>query len=189
VPPTKTDTIRAEPEGLLYRADFMTPAEERQLVEYLEGIEFRAITMRGQIAKRTVRHYGYDYDYESSRVVRTEPLPEELEWLRARAAELAGHEPEELAQTLVARYPDGAGIGWHRDAPMFGPKIVGVSLLSPCRMRLQRDDAELRYLHVLELEPRSAYVLGGEARSAWQHSIPAAKGLRYSITFRSLGNG
>jgi alkylated DNA repair protein (DNA oxidative demethylase) len=38
----------------------------------------------------------------------------------------------------------------------------------------------------LTLEPRSGYVLAGEARRSWQHSIPPAKELRYSITFRTL---
>jgi alkylated DNA repair dioxygenase AlkB len=36
------------------------------------------------------------------------------------------------------------------------------------------------------LEPRSAYALTGAARWSWQHSIPATKELRYSITFRTL---
>jgi alkylated DNA repair protein (DNA oxidative demethylase) len=184
-----TQTVRLEPDGLLYRPDFITAAEERHVLDMLERIGFRAVTMRGQTAKRTVRHYGYAYDYESWKVVPTEPLPEGLKWLRARAAPLAGCEAQDLAQALVSRYPDGAGIGWHRDAPMFGPQVIGISLLSPCRLRLQRKLKETRYLHELELEPRSAYVLAGKARSAWQHSIPAAKGLRYSITFRTLGRG
>jgi DNA oxidative demethylase len=38
----------------------------------------------------------------------------------------------------------------------------------------------------IELEPRSVYVFAGAARSEWQHSIPPAKELRYSITFRTL---
>jgi alkylated DNA repair protein (DNA oxidative demethylase) len=69
---------------------------------------------------------------------------------------------------------------------MFGPRIVGVSLGAPCRMRFQRRRGDVRYLHELTLEPRSAYLLGGKAPSAWQHSIPKADGLRYSITFRTL---
>ena len=36
------------------------------------------------------------------------------------------------------------------------------------------------------MPPRSAYVLDGPARREWEHSIPAVKQLRYSITFRSL---
>jgi alkylated DNA repair dioxygenase AlkB len=53
-------------------------------------------------------------------------------------------------------------------------------------MRFQRRLKDVRYVHELTLEPRSAYVLSGKARSAWQHSIPKADGLRYSITFRTL---
>jgi alkylated DNA repair dioxygenase AlkB len=38
----------------------------------------------------------------------------------------------------------------------------------------------------LLLEPRSAYLLAGPARWAWQHSIPPTPATRYSITFRTL---
>jgi alkylated DNA repair protein (DNA oxidative demethylase) len=140
--------------------------------------------MRGQTARRTVRHYGYDYAYESARVAPGEPLPDELIWLRDRAAGLAGVEPSELAQTLISRYPPGAPIGWHRDAAQFGPTLVGVSLGAVSRLRLRSEDGEER--RSFELEPRSAYVLGGPSRSEWQHSIPPVKGLRYSVTFRTL---
>jgi alkylated DNA repair dioxygenase AlkB len=36
------------------------------------------------------------------------------------------------------------------------------------------------------LAPRSAYLLSGPARQVWEHSIPEAEALRYSITFRNL---
>jgi len=48
--------------------------------------------------------------------------------LRERCAALVERDPEDLVQILLSRYPAGAGIGWHRDAPMFGSKIAGVSL-------------------------------------------------------------
>lgn len=89
-------------------------------------------------------------------------------------------------QILVTRYPAGAGIGWHRDAPAFGPAVVGVSLLSACTLRLQQRGADVRRTWALELEPRSAYMLGGAARSSWQHSIPATKLERWSVTFRTV---
>ena len=187
--PPGTPTTREEPEGLLYTPEFVTPTEERDLVDLMGEIDFREVTMRGQTARRTVRHFGYDYDYESWALVPADPLPPPLLWLRDRCAALAGLEPGALEQTLVSRYPPGAGIGWHRDAPMFGPAVVGVSLLSACRMRFQRRIGGERRVHDLELEPRSAYVMAGKARSAWQHSIPAAKSLRYSITFRTLKEG
>ena len=46
--------------------------------------------------------------------------------------------------------------------------------------RLRGDRAAL-----LELEPRSAYVMRDTARWGWQHSIPPTKTMRYSITFRT----
>jgi DNA oxidative demethylase len=69
---------------------------------------------------------------------------------------------------------------------MFGPKVVGVSLLAPCRLRFQRRAADRRLVHELSLAPRSAYVLSGAVRWSWQHSIPAVAELRYSVTFRTL---
>lgn len=179
-------TVVERPEGLLYRPDFLTEAEEAALLSALDEMDFREITMRGQTARRTVRHFGYDYGYESWELVPADPLPASLAWLRDRCAELAELPPQALAQTLVSRYPPGAGIGWHRDAPMFGSKIVGISLLSSCRMRFQRRLGDVRRAYELELAPRSAYLLGGKARSAWQHSIPATKALRCSITFRTM---
>ena len=170
----------------MYRPDFLSVEEERELVSFLEPIAYETIEMRGQVARRTARHFGYDYDYESFKVKPGEPLPTELERLRERCAALAETAPEEFAQALVLRYPPGATIGWHRDAPAFGAKIVGVSLASACRMRFQRGSGDDRRVWELELEPRSAYVLSGAARSAWQHSIPPTKELRYSITFRTL---
>ncbi len=92
-------------------------------------------------------------------------------------------DPEDLVQVLVGRYPAGAGIGWHHDAPIFGSDIAGVSLLARCRMRFQRRSGGERSVAELELERRSAYLMSGSARWSWQHSIPAAKALRYSITF------
>ncbi len=142
--------------------------------------------MHGQAARRTVLHFGYLYDYEGWKLTPAEPLPGSLEWLRERAAGLAGTDPEDLAETLVTRYPPGAGIGWHRDAPLFGPSVVGVSLLAPCSLRFQRRGRDVRRVFALELAPRSAYVLSSAARWSWQHSIPSIKSLRYSVTFRTL---
>jgi len=41
----------------------------------------------------------------------------------------------------------------------------------------------------LPLAPRSAYLLSGAWRSAWQHSIPAVAERRWSITLRTLAQG
>jgi alkylated DNA repair protein (DNA oxidative demethylase) len=173
----------------VYREEFITCDEERRLLDLLEGLDFRAVTMRGQVARRTVRHFGIDYDYESRGLAPTDPLPAPMLWLRDRCAALMERDADDLVQVLVSRYPAGAGIGWHRDAPMFGSKIAGVSLLSRCRMRFQRTVGGERCVTALELAPRSAYLLSGKARWSWQHSISATDQLRYSVTFRTLRRG
>ena len=177
------------PEGLLYREDFISAEEEAQLLSELEALEFRAVVMHGQAARRTVRMFGLDYDYEHGDLVPADPLPTSMSWLRDRCAEWMERDPADLVQILVSRYPAGAGIGWHRDAPMFGSRIAGVSLLAPCRMRFQRTVQGTRSVAELVLAPRSAYLLTGKARWSWQHSIPGTKALRYSLTFRTLKRG
>jgi alkylated DNA repair protein (DNA oxidative demethylase) len=156
------------------------------VLDELERLEFHEIRMHGVVAKRTARHFGVSYDYERrSAITDAEPIPEWLEPVRVHAADLSGVAPEELVEALVHRYPKGAQIGWHRDAPAFGI-VVGVSLLSTARMRFRRDVRGERHTYELPLEPRSGYVLAGEVRNAWQHHVPPAKALRYSITFRTL---
>jgi alkylated DNA repair protein (DNA oxidative demethylase) len=141
--------------------------------------------MHGQAARRTARHYGLGYDYESRTPQPGEPIPGWVLPVRERAAALAGEQPEDLVEVLVQRYPEGAAIGWHRDAPAF-ETVIGVSLGGTSRLRFQRGKRENRRIWEVTLEPRSGYVLAGEARRSWEHSIPPAKELRHSITFRTL---
>jgi alkylated DNA repair dioxygenase AlkB len=143
--------------------------------------------MRGRPARRTVRHFGYGYHFDSWQLTPTDPIPDCLRPLRTDAARLAGLAPEEFAQALVTRYPPGATIGWHRDAAAFGSRVAGVSLGADCVMRFQRRAAGgERRVHEQPLRRRSAYVLSGAARFAWQHSIPPVPATRYSVTFRTV---
>ena len=174
-----------EPEGLVYRPELIAADEEAALLNLLEALRFDPIVIRGQAARRTARHFGLDYDYEARTPQPGEPVPDWILPVRARAAELAGHEPEELVEVLVQRYPPGSTIGWHRDAPAFGT-VVGISLGSASRLRFQRGKGDARRVWEVLLEARSGYVLTGKARTSWQHSIPPTKELRYSITFRTL---
>jgi alkylated DNA repair protein (DNA oxidative demethylase) len=174
------------PAGLVYEPALLSEEEERRLLDRFATLRFDEIRMHGVVAKRTAKHYGLDYDYERRGVIEAaEPVPDWILPLRVKAAALAELDPEELVEVLVQRYPEGAQIGWHRDAPAFGA-VVGVSLLAPARMRFRRDKGGVRRTFELELPPRSGYVLAGEARTAWQHHVPPTKSLRYSITFRTL---
>ena len=174
-----------EPQGLVYEPELLSVDEEGRLLERLESLRFDPIVLHGRAARRTGRHFGLDYDYESRTPKPGEPVPDWLLPVRERAAAVAGHEPEELVEILVQRYPEGSTIGWHRDAPAFGT-VIGVSLGGSSRLRFQRGKRENRCVWEVQLEPRSGYVLSGEARGSWEHSIPPTKELRYSITFRTL---
>ena len=174
------------PEGFEYHADWITPGEEQHLLTAIEKLSFSEVRMHGVVARRKVVHFGWDYGYDSWKITRTDPIPDWLLFVRARAAGVLRVPEDAIQEVLVTRYEPGAGIGWHRDAPMFGPAVLGVSLVGRCRMRFQRTIGGNRHTAETVLEPRSSYVLAGTARVAWQHSIPPAKELRYSITFRTL---
>ena len=178
------------PEGFAYREAFITPDHERTLARAIAGVEFAAFEMRGVVARRRVAFFGQSYDEGPA-----QPIPDFLLPLRETIAAWADIDPEAFAMALINEYGPGAPIGWHRDAPQYD-KVAGVSLLSACRMKLRpyvapRDLAApgrspRRTTHEIVLEPRSAYLIRGLARSGYEHSIPAVAALRYSITFRTL---
>jgi alkylated DNA repair dioxygenase AlkB len=176
------------PPGLRYVPDFLSAGEESALLTDLRTLDFAAIEMRGQVARRRTVHFGWVYGYESWQIAPGPALPAFLEPLRERAAALVGVASTALAESLVTEYPAGAGIGWHRDARHFGV-VVGVSLLGACRMRFERGTGASRETRALALAPRSAYVLDGAVRWQWRHSIPPTREPRYSVTFRTLREG
>jgi alkylated DNA repair dioxygenase AlkB len=179
------------PDGFRYRRDFITPEEEAILVDAIAGVDFSTFEMRGVVARRRVAFFGHTYD--AGRV--SPPLPAFLFSLRHSIARWAGIDADAFAMALINEYPPGAPIGWHRDAPQYGI-VAGVSLLSSCRMRLrpyvspgaltQAAGQRRTATHEILLEQRSAYLMTGEARSAFEHQIPPVSALRYSITFRTL---
>ena len=171
--------------GFKYQPELISIEEAESLLDNIRNLRFCHIRMHGVIARRRVIHYGWDYGYDSWKITPTLPIPDFLSPLRRIAAGFAGVDPSALEEVLVTEYPPGAGIGWHRDAPMFG-LVVGVSLVGYCRFRFRRGPGHKALIdHILE--PRSAYVLDGQARHEWQHSISPVKQLRYSIAFRTLG--
>jgi alkylated DNA repair dioxygenase AlkB len=174
------------PGGLKLIEGFLTPTEEAELLAELRAIDYAEVRMRGYVARRRSRHYGWIYRYDTWHVEPSAPIPGFLLGLRERAAAVAGLRPEALEEALINYYPPGAGIGWHRDAPQFGPEIIGVSLGSDCMMSLRREAAGGFDVFQLRLARRSLYVLGGAARSEWQHHIATCPAERWSVSFRTL---
>ena len=173
------------PEGFRYRPELISAAAEGVLLARVRKLPFQEFEFHGYTGKRRVVSFGWHYDFSSRRLLKADDIPEFLLTLRAMAAPFAGLKPEAFQHVLVTEYSPGAGIGWHRDKAVFG-QVVGVSLLSPCVLRFRRAAGGKWERAKVTVEPRSAYLLSGPARTLWEHSIPPVGAPRYSITFRSL---
>ena len=171
--------------GLHYRADFISESEHAELVAKLEATDLSPFRFHGWTGNRKTATFGWRYDFDDASFAPAEPIPGWLHKVRDQAAAFAGVAADDFAHVLLARYDPGAGIGWHRDRPQF-EQVVGISLGSPAVMRFrQRTDAGFCRAR-LPIAPRSAYLLSGESRWEWEHSIAPAEALRFSITFRTL---
>ena len=173
------------PEGFRYVPDVVSAGEEAALARELGALPFKPFDFQGFLANRRVVSFGLRYDYGSRAVVEAAPFPAFLVSLRRKVAALFDRPEDAFRQAFINEYRPGAGIGWHRDKAQFD-EVVGVSLLYPCNLRFRRKSGEGWERASLNVEPRSAYLLSGPARSVWEHSIPALDHLRYSITLRTL---
>jgi alkylated DNA repair dioxygenase AlkB len=180
-----TPLVASCPPGLSHADDVLTPAEERALIARLEGVDVTPFRFQGWLGKRLTASFGWRYDFDNASFGPTIAIPDFLLPVRARAAEFAGLAAEELGQALVVRYDPGAGIGWHRDRPVF-EHVVGLSLEASATLRLRRRREGGFDRAALRLEPRSIYHLSGEVRHDWEHSIAPLDVRRWSVTFRSL---
>ena len=189
MPATQTDLFTLPPEpiipGISYAPEIISEGEERALIASLEAIEVTPFRFQGWLGKRLTASFGWRYDFDNGSFNTAEPIPEFLLPLRKRAAEFAGLESDDLVQSLLVRYDPGAGIGWHRDRPLF-EHVVGISLETPATLRLRRRREGGFDRAALPLAPRSIYHLSGEARHDWEHSIAPMDVRRWSVTFRSL---
>ena len=179
------DRTAAGPDGLRYQPDFLSAAEEAAMLAEMAALPFRPFEFQGFLGKRETVSFGWSYRFDGSGLAEAEPIPAWLLPARARAAAFAGLDEDALAQALVIRYGEGAGLGWHRDRPVFDD-VVGISLLSTAPLRFRRRRGEKWERFTLRAEPRSLYLLRGPARSEWQHSLAPVAALRYAITFRSM---
>jgi alkylated DNA repair dioxygenase AlkB len=173
------------PAGLLYAPDFLSGAMERELLEGIAALDLREARYKEYTARRRVAAFGAGYDFDANELTPAPVMAPFLLPLRERIAAWASVEAAAFGYALVAEYRPGTPLGWHRDVPHF-ELVAGVSLASAATMRFRRyPPRKGSPIHTLELAPRSAYVLRGEARWEWQHSIAATQRLRYSITFRT----
>jgi alkylated DNA repair dioxygenase AlkB len=172
------------PEGLRYREEFVSPADEKALIEQISVLPLQPFQFGQYEGKRKVASFGFRYDYTLRRLEEADPIPE---WLIPTVAkvEAFGGPNTRISQVLCTEYDVGVGIGWHRDKPHFD-RVFGLSLGSPCKFRFRRPAYTKWERFTLEARPRSIYMMSGPSREVWEHSIPAVEAQRYSITFRTM---
>jgi alkylated DNA repair dioxygenase AlkB len=173
--------------GLDYRDDFLTAEEEPALIARINAQPLSPFRFHRWLGKRLTYSFGWSYDFERGSFDRVDPIPDWLLPVKARAAAFAELDDEELVQALLIRYDPGAGIGWHRDRPVF-EHVVGLSLGTAATMRFRRRREKGFERASAPLAPRSFYHLSGEARHQWEHSIAEMDAPRWSITFRSFSD-
>lgn len=179
------DADRPGPAGLRYEAEFIAREEESALAAHVRALPLTPFQFGAYEGKRRVVYFGHSYDFTHQRLEAAEPLPDWLRPLCARVEAYGKLSPGSIAHALVTEYETGAGIGWHRDKKQFD-QVYGISLLSACPLRFRRKRGTTWERLTLDAQPRSLYVLDGEARRVWEHSIAPVEKPRFSITFRTM---
>jgi alkylated DNA repair dioxygenase AlkB len=178
------------PPGFQYFPGFITKDEETQLIKAAEETELHIFNFQGYEAKRKTASFGYDYSFDKRSLSKGKDIPPEFIFIIEKVGKRLSIPAEQFAELLVTEYPVGSVINWHRDAPPFD-LIAGISLNTDCTFRLRPQDKakqDRKSIISFPVQRRSLYVMEGEARSEWQHSISPVKSVRYSITLRTLRN-
>ena len=174
-----------KPPGLRYQPDFVSEEEERALIGRFKGLPLAPFQFGAFEGKRRVASFGWRYDFSDQRLHAAEPLPPWIMPAAARTEAFAALPTGAIRHVLFTEYETGAGIGWHRDKAQFD-LVFGLSLGSACKFRFRKKEGNSWQRFTLDAAPRSLYMMSGEARSIWEHSIPPVEAVRYSVTFRTM---
>jgi len=116
------------PEGFRYCSELLSEAEERALLAEIERLPFREFEFHGFSGRRRVVSFGWQYDFNDSKLRKAGSIPQFLLPVRDRAARFVGLDTQALEHVLVTEYSPGAAIGWHKDKAIFN-EVIGISLL------------------------------------------------------------
>lgn len=188
--------------GLFYWPNCVTPEDSTRVMQFISSDEMTWKAVGTGINTRLSSHSGYDYDYTTRKITPAGEIPEVFLALARTAnvcCEALRLEDASVPfnQCLVNEYipQHSHGINFHTDLKDFGPIIACYTFGSGTEMqfRLGQEIVPVR------VEPNSLYIMSGDARWVWQHSMPGRKsdpdpsggprikrGVRYSVTFRSF---
>nr|XP_009682102.1 PREDICTED: alkylated DNA repair protein alkB homolog 8 isoform X2 [Struthio camelus australis] len=165
------------PPGLTVVEKIISPEEERRMLEIIDWIKDEDTQNAQKTLKhRRVKHFGYEFCYDSNNVEKEKPLPGGLPEICNLFLEnclkqgYIRHKPDQLT---VNQYEPGQGIPPHIDThSAFEDEIISLSLGAQIVMDFKHPDG--RTVAIM-LPRRSLLVMTGESRYLWTHGITPRK--------------
>jgi alkylated DNA repair protein alkB family protein 8 len=179
--------------GLMVFPDFVSEEEEKRIFEEIDCKEWDSLK------KRRVQHYGHEFLYGVNKLNLEKEMGPLPSWLDPGLGKLNDicrefNNGENLDQLTVNEYMPGQGIPPHVDSHSpFKEAVAIVSIGSGIVMCFKNPEGDQKHVY---LPRRSAYIITGESRYGWYHSIPLRKldrvegrikfrQRRVSLTFRT----
>ncbi|KAG7278678.1 hypothetical protein CRUP_014033 [Coryphaenoides rupestris] len=165
------------PEGLSLVEDFVSSEEEAAL---LAAVDWSStcddVTAQKALKHRQVKHYGYEFRYDTNNVDKDKPLsidlPDECVPILEHCLK-DGHIGTMPDQLTVNQYQPGQGIPPHVDThSAFEDTLLSLSLGSKTVMEFRHPDGRVV---AVPLPGRSLLVMKGESRYLWTHGITPRK--------------
>ena len=190
--------VEYEKVGGLYYIEDVFEDDAKTTINELDKLNWKPVVKNG----RMTQHYGYEYSYSTYKINKiSESLPEFLKKYRDLLKDLCTElglvdKKYEFNQCIVNNYYPGEGISPHTDLKTFGGVIGCFTIGSGAVMQFTNGVEAEEELYVV---PNSLYIMSGEARYVWKHSMPSrkndivhgkkvARSRRISITFRMVNN-
>jgi alkylated DNA repair dioxygenase AlkB len=195
--------------GLRIIKDFVTEAEEQQLLHFLDAQHWRT-----DLSRRCM-HYGGTYCLMppraatpaerkaiESNIIDAPPIPAGIDFIVMRMLERGLYTFERKPEyCIVNEYRDNHGISAHVENFRFGSPVCGLTLSQGDFMRfhelIQADDGSVRSGKAGQAKKtgrrldvwmprRSLTVMEGEARERWQHEIVRSRKGRVALDWRRV---
>ena len=178
----------ALPEGFRYQPDFLSRDEEQSLLQQIVPLPFREFRFQVFTWKRRIVSYGWRYDFNCGGLTKAVDTPDFFR----RYAPARKH----LQLSLRALFSRSLSRNTRPGRQSAGTRIdrssatsLGFLFCRPAPSACGWKGGHRWERRNLTVEPRSVYLLRGPSRTEWEHSIPGADSLRYSITFRNVLEG
>jgi len=170
-PPMQANPVGA-PNGLYVLKDWITEAEERQIVEFVAKQGWS----NDISSKRATQYYGFRYA-TNGQWKTDETLPNDWGVLKSFADRIEQEFPGvNIAQCLVNLYRKDTTIGAHRDRET--PIVFGLSLVGDTNMIWTKmSDRSVKYEALIPA--RSLYIMCDDAAFDWMHEVPNRKRVNY----------